>query len=226
MASYLREQGVMHPLGSGAYRRTRDEAPPWSAGVAALQNELGLRIHVAGKSALQLQGVMQHLSLGNGGGVWLIARDNFRLPKWFVDHDWNATIHFHRATLFSPEPESSFREVSIDGFSTRVSQRERAALEAIYLIEKEHRFEEVAELFEGLGTLNPQIVQGLLERCSSIKTKRIFLYLAKKSGFSWRSKLDESRIELGTGNREVVRGGRLDSQYLITVPRDLEVPEV
>jgi hypothetical protein len=226
MASYLREQGVVHRLGSGAYKRARDEAPPWSAGVAALQHELGTPVHVGGKSALQLQGVMQHLNFGDGGGLWLFATDGLRLPKWFVEHDWNASIHFHRANLFSSEPEDSLRDVLIDGFSVRVSQRERSALEAVHLIEKAHRFEEVAELFEGLGTLNPQIVQGLLERCSSIRTKRIFLYLAKKHELSWHSKLDESRIGLGAGKREVVSGGRLDSHYLITVPRDPEVPDV
>lgn len=226
MASYLREQGIVNPLGSGAYRRARDEEPPWSAGVAALQQELGIPAHVGGKSALQLQGVMQHLSLGKGSGLWLFASDSHRLPKWFVEHDWNISINFHRANLFSSDPAGSLREVLIEGFSVRVSQRERAALEAVHLIEKAHRFEEVSELFEGLGTLNPQIVQGLLERCSSIRAKRIFLYLAKRYEFPWYAKLDESRIDLGIGKREVVPGGRLDTHYLITVPRDVEVPDV
>jgi hypothetical protein len=32
--------------------------------------------------------------------------------------------------------------------------------------------------------------------------------------------LSESRIDLGSGKRQVVEGGRLDSRYNITVPRE------
>jgi hypothetical protein len=226
MTSYLRAQGLISPIGSGAYRRSKDEELPWWAGVAAFQYELGMPIHVGGKSALQHQGVMQHLEFGKGSGLWLFAPSSLRLPKWFAEHDWNVSVHFHRANLFSLEPEGSIHEVTIDGFAVRMSRRERAALEAIHMIDKAHRFEEIAELFETLGTLNPQILQGLLERCDSVRVNRIFLYLAKRSGFSWYSKLNESRIQLGTGKREVARGGRLDSDYLITVPRGPEVPDV
>ncbi|WP_213981198.1 type IV toxin-antitoxin system AbiEi family antitoxin domain-containing protein [Sphingomonas sp. dw_22] len=37
----------------------------------------------------------------------------------------------------------------------------------------------------------------------------------------WRSRLDTSRIDLGSGKRALIKGGELDPRYNITVPPDL-----
>lgn len=41
------------------------------------------------------------------------------------------------------------------------------------------------ELMEGLNNLRPNQVQDLLEKCESVKVKRLFLYLAEKAGHEW-----------------------------------------
>jgi hypothetical protein len=89
-----------------------------------------------------------------------------------------------------------------------------------FLIGKSHRFEEVDEIFESMISLDPNILQDFLEKCQSIRVCRIFLYLAHKHKHPWLGAVDESRISLGSGKRVVVKNGRLDSKYLITVPRD------
>jgi hypothetical protein len=35
----------------------------------------------------------------------------------------------------------------------------------------------------------------------------------------WRAALDEARIDLGSGKRQVVAGGQWNARYGITVPR-------
>jgi hypothetical protein len=80
--------------------------------------------------------------------------------------------------------------------------------------------------FEGLTSLDPEVVQRLLEDCRSYKVRRVFLFLARQSGHAWFSKLDPSKIDLGKGKREVVKGGRYDAEYLITVPRTPEESDV
>ncbi|MEK6654555.1 MAG: type IV toxin-antitoxin system AbiEi family antitoxin domain-containing protein, partial [Thermodesulfobacteriota bacterium] len=59
-----------------------------------------------------------------------------------------------------------------------------------------------------------------------IKAKRLFLFLAEKCGHAWVNKLDISKVRLGSGKRLIVRGGRLDKKYQITVPSEIsrEVP--
>ena len=46
---------------------------------------------------------------------------------------------------------------------------------------------EVFELMEGLDSLRPATIQTLLEDCTSVKVRRLFLYLAYKSGHEWLS---------------------------------------
>jgi hypothetical protein len=71
---------------------------------------------------------------------------------------------------------------------------------------------------EGLTSLRPSLLQTLLESCASIKVKRAFLYLAREAGHAWYERLDKTRIDLGKGKRMLVRGGRLDAEFMITVP--------
>ncbi|MDI1337495.1 MAG: type IV toxin-antitoxin system AbiEi family antitoxin domain-containing protein, partial [Lacunisphaera sp.] len=79
-------------------------------------------------------------------------------------------------------------------------------------------------LFEGLGTLRPALLQTLLEKCTSVKVKRLFLHLAELQRHPWLRELDQSRISLGRGKRVLVAGGRLDPKFLITVPAVVTVP--
>jgi hypothetical protein len=74
---------------------------------------------------------------------------------------------------------------------------------------------------EGLNTLRPQQVQQLLEECKSLKVKRLFLYLAQKSGHAWFKHLNLKTIELGSGKRSIVENGVYDSTYKITIPKEL-----
>ncbi len=102
-----------------------------------------------------------------------------------------------------------------------VSTPERAILEVIDELPTTITFEHVDGLMEGLSTLSPRRLQYLLERCDSVKVKKLFLWLADRHRHEWRSRIDENRIDLGSGKRMIVKGGRLDSKYRITVPEAL-----
>ncbi len=66
--------------------------------------------------------------------------------------------------------------------------------------------------------LKPGVVNDLLAACRSIKVKRIFLFLAVHFDYPWAKRLKTADLDLGRGNRQVVKGGRLDKRFLITVP--------
>ncbi|HEX9971507.1 MAG TPA: type IV toxin-antitoxin system AbiEi family antitoxin domain-containing protein, partial [bacterium] len=78
-------------------------------------------------------------------------------------------------------------------------------------------FAEASHLMENLATLRPQLVQQLLEQCNSIKVKRLFLYFAEKHDHEWFNHLNKNKINLGSGKRVVVKNGKLDKKYQITV---------
>lgn len=78
------------------------------------------------------------------------------------------------------------------------------------------------KLIGGINNARPDQVQKLLEKCRSVKVKRLFLYMAEKAGHSWFSYLKSDRIDLGSGKRSIVKGGIFNNQYKITVPKELE----
>jgi len=57
-----------------------------------------------------------------------------------------------------------------------------------------------------------------------VKVKRLFLVLADHFRHPWRSSLELSRVDLGTGKRQITRGGRLHPKYQITLPTDFYPP--
>jgi len=46
------------------------------------------------------------------------------------------------------------------------------------------------------------------------------MYMAEVGNLPWLEELDAGTINLGKGDRTVVKGGRLDQKYRITVPRN------
>jgi hypothetical protein len=104
-------------------------------------------------------------------------------------------------------------------FSIQISSPERAAMEMLYHVPDKQGFDEAMKIMELLLSLRPELVQKLLESCASIKVKRLFLYMTHAAKLPFAVKLNLKKVNLGKGDRTVVKGGRLDPQYRITVPR-------
>jgi hypothetical protein len=47
--------------------------------------------------------------------------------------------------------------------------------------------------------------------------KRLFLYMSERADHAWLERIDRSRIDLGSGIREIEKGGKLDKKYGIVV---------
>lgn len=99
-----------------------------------------------------------------------------------------------------------------------MSSPERAILELLDEVPKRETFHQADVLIEGLSNLSPRRLQPLLTACRSVKVKRLFLWFAERHRHAWLNKLDRNRIDLGKGNRMLVRGGKLDPKFKITVP--------
>jgi hypothetical protein len=102
-----------------------------------------------------------------------------------------------------------------------VSRPERALLELLDELPTRETFSQVDALVEGLGNLRPNLLTRLLERCRSVKVKRLFFFFADRHQHAWLARVDRKAVDLGKGKRLLVRGGVLDPTYQITVPREL-----
>jgi len=136
-------------------------------------------------------------------------------------------ISFYTSSFLPPALRMT--EFSHKNFSLLVSSPARAMMKCLYLMPKEISLYECYELMEGLNNLVPNQVQQLLENCTSVKVKRLFLYLAEKSDHEWVKFLNKEKIDLGKGKRSFAKKGLYIPQYQITVSKDLEdyeLPEV
>ena len=213
-----RKSRWVYSVGRGAVARTGEKVA-WTGGLYAIQKQLGLRIHVGARTALNLLGHAHYLRLGSEV-VFLFGSASTKLPTWFKKYEWGNRIHFVSTNLFPAELQLGFLEKEQGDFTIQIATPERAILEALYLIPQHQGFDEVQKIFDSLTTLRPDVLQTLLQRCTSIKVKRLFFYFAEKSNYSWFKKLDPSKIDLGKGKRVIVTNGKLDKKYLITVPKE------
>lgn len=235
--------GWLERPASKLYRRP-GEPLRWEQVVLSLQNLLSMPFIVGGRTALELQGFAHYLS-HEMHEVHLYGRG--KLPSWlgelkvgprFVTHNSerlfrNDPITFGLTSVMRDvengpprnvgDPVDYLKEVPW-GHSTwpiTVSTPERAVLELLDELPKHESFHQADDLFSGLSGLSPRRLQKLLHDCKSVKVVRLFFFFADRHRHRWRNQLVPEDFELGSGKRELVKGGRLDKTYNITVPEDL-----
>lgn len=213
-----RNSGWLESIGRGAMVRKGDKVE-YQGAVYALQCQLGLKVHAGGKTALALLGRVHYLEFGIER-IYLFGATKESIPAWFQEYDWRVNIQYY-TTDFLPY-ELGLIALEGTNFDLTISSPARALMECLYLAPANQDLVECYELMQGLNNLHPKLVQQLLLECSSIKVKRLFLYLAEKSGHEWFGYLNYDVINLGSGKRSIVENGIYIDKYQITVPRELE----
>lgn len=221
LQKYYRKSGWLESIGTGALKRAGTDVD-YHGGIYALQNQAGLSIHVGGRTALSLLGRGHYVDLSGGRAV-LFGGVKEKLPTWFRNYDWGTRIDYY-TTSFLPE-DMGLVDLERPGFTIKVSGAARAIMECLYLAPQHQEFYECYELMEGMNDLRPKSVQELLENCSSVKVKRLFLYLADKLKHPWLEFVDLSNVDLGSGTRSLVKNGVYIDKYKITVPKEFEKNE-
>jgi transcriptional regulator with AbiEi antitoxin domain of type IV toxin-antitoxin system len=211
--------GWLRPLARGVFARSTQ--PLDADGVLlGLQRLAGAPFHLGGVSALNRLGHAHYLPLGGEAELHLWGQG--AVPAWATAISLSERFVFHRRRLFNELTPT----VGIDRIPIRVrdwqltlSSLERAIMEVLSLVDEyEATFTHAAQLFEGLTVLRPGVVSELLGACASLKVKRLFLFLSAHYRYPWAEKLDRSAVDLGKGKRLIVRGGRYDPEFRITVP--------
>jgi len=205
-------------IGSGAWKRTGSN-PSYEGGLYAIQTQMNSSIHPGGKTALSLLGKAHYLELDQAQATLFCATDD-KPPTWFRNFAWGVHLDI-RNSNFLPK-ELGLTKLERATFHIHISSAERAIMECLYLAPRHQDMDECYHLMEGLTTLRPALVQALLESCTSIKVKRLFLYLADKCQHAWFKHLTLEHIGLGSGTRSLVSDGVYVAKYKITVPKAWE----
>ena len=217
LQKYYLRSGWLEHYGHGAFKRPNENVQ-WLGAVYSLQKQSELKVHVGGITSLSLQGLAHYVRLGKES-LYMFSQQYVKLPKWFLDQEWGTQVK-HVKTNILPSEIGLF-EFKVDTINLRISSPERAILECLQLSPNHFDLVECYQVFEGLSNLRPKIIQELLEKCESIKVKRLFLYMAAKAKHQWLPFVDQTNIELGKGDRILVKGGVYISQHRISIPKEL-----
>lgn len=216
LVHYYNKAGWVERVGQGAYKRAGDNID-WPSGLNALQEQAKLAIHLGGKSALQLQGLAHYIPMGKTP-IILYGEQKIKLPVWFKGYKWDAPIIYHSTNLFDVSIKKGINSIEVEGIQIKASSPERAIMELLYLIPSSQSYDEAYKIMGSLTAIRPELTQHLLENCTSIKVKRVFMVIAKAYNYPWLKYIDKSKIDFGKGKRELIKGGKLDPEFLITVP--------
>lgn len=197
----------------------------WQSVVYTLQYILKKDFVVGGLSALELQGFSHYILLSEQKEIHLYGDDT--LPKWVNEvSDKFQCIRHPSKELFSSKDKVIVQK-SIVNFSWKedmkdlqIASPEMAILQVLQQVPEKISFEHAVQLIQGMTALSPRKLQGLLEVCQHIKVKRLFMYLANLQQYSWFDRLNADTIYLGKGVRMLVKGGKVDKTYMITVPKE------
>lgn len=211
----------------------------WEQVVISLQALLGYQTHIGGRTALELQGYAHYVSR-SPKTIHLYHEIN--LPSWlyklpikqqFVLHNQQRLfIKTGFANLKLSLESAKTQELILEGgfrmaqwgqwnWPLIMSTPERAFLELLDELPKNETFHMADTFMEGLTNLSPRRMQSLLEQIKSIKVKRLFFFFAERHQHQWLKHIRQKKINLGRGKRLLIKGGKLDAKYQITVPEEL-----
>lgn len=216
-SKYVKE-GLLKRLDTGVYCRAGKE-PDWVDAVHCLQTQWNKQVHVAGLTSLNLQGSAHYLELSTAR-IWLNLPAGVYLPKWLQhvpDVKWYST-----ATNRLDSADNLFlKKITVSSLKITCSSAELAAYEVANNVPKLIEFTHANELFQGLISLNPKKLQLILSASDAVKTNRVFMFLAQRNQHKWFDRLKIAQMKMGSGARQIEAGGRLDTDYQITVPASL-----
>jgi hypothetical protein len=242
LAGYV-ARGWLESPARGVYRRP---GPPlkWQHVAASLQLLSARPWHVGGRTALVQRGFGHYVQMAGAEPIFLFGSG--RLPSWVNRLGVKEPFIARPDALFAPLGESeskrhssknqrrasardqltdlALREEPWGAWDWRLcfSSDERAILEFLQDAPAHASIQDADLFMQSLVALRPATVSRLLRACTSVKVKRLFLALAERHDHSWLKRLDLASVDLGTGKRMLVPGGKLHTKYLITLPADLD----
>ena len=240
-------RGWLDQVMRGVYRRPTQklkedagqESLRWQAVVISLQTLLGRPYTVGGRTALELQGFAHYLSgrqreihlYGTGKPPGWLSK--LHLEDQFVLHNADRLFKSNsRHPRGSKSGTSTGNDLLQSGYTTQpwgqwewpltLSSPERAIFELLDEVPQRETFHQADTLMDGLRNLSPRRLHTLLLACRSVKVKRLFLWFAERHEHAWLKQLDRKDVDLGQGKRMLVKGGKLDPKFQITVPESID----
>ncbi len=212
------QSGWLERIARGVYKFAGSHPTLYSA-ISCYNTQLNKQCIVGARSAIEQRGYSHYVPMGKPV-AFLFTDNTHKLPEWLLLGQWDMTVRY-QTTSFLGEDLLGVETQMVDSRPLLVSSPERAMLEWLNMPSINSSLLDVYYVMEMLATLRSDLVQQLLERCTSVKAKRLFMYMAEKTGFTWVDDIDKTKIDFGSGRRMIVPKGKYIKQYDMTIPTDL-----
>lgn len=211
-----RDSGWLVALSKGVMYQSGTKPTAYNA-LSSYNQQLSKDFRVAAHSALELTGYNHYVPMGKP--ILMVAYPKGqRKPLWMSSDVFDKTFKLFSTDIFA-NVKTTMMET--DGITVQTSVPEQAFLECLSLAQQLYNYMDLYYIMEQLTTLRSGILQEILEGTKSLSVKRMFLYMAEKSGHTWFEDLDPSKIQLGESKIQLVKNGVYISKYKITVPKEL-----
>lgn len=193
LAVHYVRSGWLQRLARGVYRRP-GQALSRDGSLVVLQRQIS-GLHVGGKTALDWYGLRHYVA--SQEVLHLYGWAAARLPEWFTRR---FPSEYHRKRLFRESPDDMLHvapfEQRKDGPLT--SAPERALLELLSEVGVRQPLQEAREIMESAYNMRSDVLNSLLQHCTSVKTVRLCLQLARELQLNWVAKLDVKKLPTGS----------------------------
>lgn len=187
------------------------------ATLSSFAQQTGWEYHIGAYAALEIYGYAHFVAMEEVP-MHIFTHKDRMAPQWMQTYSWGRTL-YNVSTIALGNKGIETRQV--DGVNVKVSSPERAFMECLLLAPEYYALMDLYYIMEMLNTLRPKMVQTLLDECSSVKVKRLFLYMAEKAKHPWFKALQTEHLDLGTGTRSFQTNGKTIAKYKIVVPIEL-----
>lgn len=211
-ANYVKT-GWLDRMCPGVYH-VSTQSPRLYPALQSISSQSDFKYHIGALTALELKGFSHYGQLGNLK-AYVYASD-----KWspcFDKVEWDITPIRVKTNIYE---DLGLTSMLMDGVDITISSPERAIFEYLDMIPESANPMDVFYIMEMLTTLRPRMINKLLAQ-ASIKTRRLFLYMAEKAKHPWFEEISLDGFSLGSGDRSITPGGVYDRKYKIVVPKEL-----
>lgn len=219
---YYVRSGLLSSFARGIYHRKSDYNLTWQEVVASL-TDLGYQAHVGGASVVRESGLEHFVSVSDSAtSISLYSAE--LLPKWLGDTPVKETLTETKQSWLKKLPDSVYRTQTFGQWDREIKYAtlELALLEQLVDAKSEAELVAIDRLLEGMANLSPTRLNELLRLCPNVKAKRLCGWLLQRHDHAWIKRIEWDAVALGKGKRSIIKGGRYNDQWQITVPRKME----
>jgi len=219
---YYVRSGFLTSFAHGVYHRKSDYNLTSHEIIASLE-DLGYSAHVGGFSVVSEAGLDHFVSVRDiAPSISLYSAES--LPKWLNNKSFPLPFTSTKQSWLSKLPNSVYRKQSFSQWSREVKYAtlELALLEQLVDAKLESDIVAIDRQLEGMANLSPTRLNELLRLCPNIKAKRLCGWLLQRHDHAWIKRIQWDTVDLGKGKRSIIKGGRYNDQWQITVPSKME----